>query len=242
MADKRVTIRLEGLPSKYTEGSLSHYLKDKAPIPTGSSELDEALSGGWPRHEVIYIQGDPASGKSSLCEETAVRFLKSGGDLVVFASLQGEHPLPGFAERVPDGVLIVTATDLPSVFKIVETILSSRAFKDVLVIVDDLPSLLGGHVAYMAVSQALTRIRRFLRSTLTLMLVNQTREFGGEEYGASAYRQAYRVASVAVHIGEPTPIGGEPPTGFTARATFLAPERLTGDTRDITVVYGRGVV
>ena len=47
-----------------------------ARTPTGDSNLDAVLGGGFPKNRVIYVTGDPGTGKTSL----AATFLYRGAN------------------------------------------------------------------------------------------------------------------------------------------------------------------
>jgi DNA repair protein RadB len=52
---------------------------DDARVPTGCDALDELLGGGFPRGAVSQVYGEPSTGKTNLCMQTAVEVIEDGG-------------------------------------------------------------------------------------------------------------------------------------------------------------------
>lgn len=188
-------------------GQATHYLSSKNPIPTGCQQLDTLIGGGLPRHEITYIQGESDSGKSTLCEESALNFLSTGGDLAVFFCPLGSHPLPGFEPRLqdPERFLVVPAPSIRAMFASMKALLEAASEDEslqmeYLVVIDDLSSFpTDDKPAYQEVMEGIQSIRGMLRKYLTLILVNQLRDISGGSVGAVAARRIFSQASCVLH-------------------------------------------
>jgi len=51
-------------------------------LSTGCSSLDSLLGGGFPRRSVSQVYGEPATGKTNVCIQTAVETVENGGGVV----------------------------------------------------------------------------------------------------------------------------------------------------------------
>lgn len=52
---------------------------DDARLSTGCSALDDLLGGGFPRGAVSQVYGEPSTGKTNICMQTAVETVENGG-------------------------------------------------------------------------------------------------------------------------------------------------------------------
>jgi DNA repair protein RadB len=55
---------------------------DDARVPTGCDALDGLLGGGFPRGAVSQVYGEPSTGKTNVCMQTAVEAVEDGGGVV----------------------------------------------------------------------------------------------------------------------------------------------------------------
>jgi len=51
-------------------------------LSTGCSSLDSLLGGGFPRRSVSQVYGEPSTGKTNVCIQTAVETVENGGSVV----------------------------------------------------------------------------------------------------------------------------------------------------------------
>jgi len=242
-----MVVSLSDLPPNLLEGGrFAHFSTTKVPIPTGSKELDTILAGGWPRHEISYIQGESGSGKSALCEETALNFINNGGDAVFIFCLSGDHPLLGFEGRLyhTNRIFIVNRLDLTESFNMLDRTMNLNPELDVLAIFDDLSSLTPEHkTAVKKVMQGLSGMRKFLKRNLSILLVNQVRDMDKGSVGATAYNKIFNQAAAAVHLGPQDYIHeGEDIVGFKSDCIVLTPVQQQGTQFQMFLRYGTGVV
>ena len=240
-----MTIRrldLTGLPPRLVQGgNLAFFLGHQPPLSTGCEGLDSLLGGGWPRWVVSYIQGDEASGKSSLCEETALRFLQADGYLALLACLEGDHPLPGFLDRLSpvqrDRLMLLHPHSLEGTFSAARDLIQQtwQEGQEYLLIVDDLPSLCQSDDPSSSVQWSINKVAPYLRSSLTVLLVNQVREAGFNSLvGATSYWRSFRISEVAVHLA-----AGE---GLQSTGYLLKPQGLLGKTFPVHIRPGWGII
>jgi DNA repair protein RadB len=52
---------------------------DDRRLPTGCDEIDELLGGGFPRGAVSQVYGEPSTGKTNVCMQTAVETVEDDG-------------------------------------------------------------------------------------------------------------------------------------------------------------------
>jgi hypothetical protein len=229
----------------WRDGSLSHYFHRSEPIPTGVPDLDRLLGGGWPRHEISYVQGEDTTGKSSLCEETIYHFSSTCGGIAILASLQGEHPLPGFEERLThtqkQRIFFIHPSSIEQGFGMARSIIQDTLEwnKEVLFLFDDLTSLCQSSSPSSAVSYALNKLRPYLRRVLSILLVNQVRETQFSDLiGATAYWRSFATSSVVVHL---SPSPNSAPDSIRTVGTILKPHNLLGKTFEFSITPGKGI-
>lgn len=232
------SVKIDWLPLQCSGGSLSHFQDRKLPVSTGCVDLDEILGGGWPRHEVSYIQGDAGAGKSSLCASSVISHLENGGDLGIILTIAGEHPLPGFSDRVHGkNAVILTLSLLEASSPVLELLDSAR---DSILVVDDLTSL--SHsvrgVTWKPVKEFLAKIRPHIRYDTTILLVNQVRDTESGMVGALAHNYATQSSTVCVHMAKQE----QDSSGLSSVVTVLTPPELRNRTCEIRIRYGYGVV
>ncbi len=246
MTPNRPVLDLRRLPPHLLRGgNLSFFLGAQPPIPTGVPSLDALLSGGWPRYVISYIQGESASGKSSLVEESVLQFFRSGGGIAVIACVLGDHPLPGFAERLSESehqrLKLIHPNSVEQSFDIMRKIIQDTLdwCKEYLFIVDDLPSLCQSNNTSVAVTYALNKIRPYLHRVLTVLLVNQIRDINFEEaVGASAYWRTFSASEVAIHLGPPE----EKEKTIRSKGFILKPNAKLGQEFGFDIGLGVGVI
>jgi archaellum biogenesis ATPase FlaH len=235
------------LPSRlWRDGSLSHYLNRKEPLSTGILGLDRLLGGGWPRHEISYLQGEETTGKSSLCEEAIYRFSRTSSGITILACLPGEHPLPGFEDRLThlqkQRVFTIHPDSIEHGFEMAKSIIRETLEwnKEVLLVVDDLTSLCQSNSPVAAVTYSINKVRPYLRRFLSILLVNQVRETHFSELiGATAYWRAFSASSVVLHL---SPSQSRDEDTLRTTVTVLKPYASLGKTVEFSIRPGRGIV
>lgn len=246
MSNRTPVLDLRVLPPHLLRGgNLSFYLGIQPPIPTGVESLDRILSGGWPRYVISYLQGEEASGKSSLCEEAILQFFRSEGGVAIVACLQGDHPLPGFWDRLSESetqrLFLIHPNSIENSFSMARSIIQDTLDwgKEYLFIVDDLPSLCQTDSPSSAVGYAINKIRPYLHRVLTVLLVNQVRERSFEEVvGATSYWRTFTASEVALHLGASVEgLGGS----IVSKGCILKPASLLGSEFEVSITPGVGI-
>ena len=246
MTSNRPVLDLRRLPPHLLRGgNLSFFLGAQPPISTGVPSLDALLSGGWPRYVISYIQGESASGKSSLVEESVLKFFESGGGIAVIACVLGDHPLPGFEKRLSESerqrLILIHPNSIEQSFDIMRKVIQDTLDwgQEYLFIVDDLPSLCQSANTSVAVTYALNKIRPYLHRVLTVLLVNQIREINFEEVvGASAYWRTFAASETAIHLELPE----ESEKMIKSKGFILKPSARLGQKFEFNIGLGIGVL
>lgn len=234
-------VTLHKLPLGHPGGSLSHLMGEREYLSTGISSLDNLLGGGWPLHDISYIQGGPGAGKSALCAEAAISYLINGGDLAIILSRIGDHPQPGFGSRVAGKNVVILRMDMVSARPAIQNLL--EAARDAILIVDDLPGSLPDSISadretWRILREFISSIRPYLYRRLTLLLSNQIRETNSGLVGAVTHNYSTQISKVCVHVS--TRYSDE--SGVESEATILSPPDLCGKSCIYCVKYNYGVV
>lgn len=165
-------------------------------IPTGSAQLDKALSiGGLPKGRIVEIFGLESGGKSTLAMSVVAQAQKNGG---VVAYVDAEHALdPNYAKQlgIDLGSMMISQPDCAEqALDIVEKIVQSKTID--VVVVDSVAALVpkaelegefgqsnvGLHARLM--SQAMRKLTATISNTNTLVIfINQIRMKIGVMYG-----------------------------------------------------------
>jgi recombination protein RecA len=161
---------------------------------SGSSELDLALGGGYPRGRIIEIYGPESSGKTTLALQAIAQMQKLGGTT---AFVDMEHALdPLYASAIGvdiDQVLVSQPSSGEMAMELVEQLVSSKSVD--LIVVDSVAALVTEaelqadmgdfpttSIAWL-MSKALRRLMNCLHSQCTLVFLNQLRLKIGVVYG-----------------------------------------------------------
>lgn len=144
--------------------------------PTGISELDRVLGGGFVDGEVILFAGSPGAGKSTMCLEIAECFSQMGQKVLYSSGEESEQQIGLRAKRMQisgDNILIINETNLETIFGHIE------AEKPDLLIVDSLQTVasseISGSIGSIAQSKeaahALTRLAK--EQNIKMILISQ---------------------------------------------------------------------
>lgn len=161
---------------------------------SGSSELDLALGGGYPRGRIIEIYGPESSGKTTLALQAIAQMQKLGGTT---AFVDMEHALdPHYASAIGvdiDQVLVSQPSSGEMAMELVEQLVRSKSVD--LIVVDSVAALVTEaeiqadmgdfpttSIAWL-MSKALRRLMNCLHSQCTLIFLNQLRLKIGVVYG-----------------------------------------------------------
>ena len=164
-------------------------------VSSGSTSIDLALGGGWPRGRIVEIYGPESSGKTTLCLHAVAEFQKTGGTV---AFVDAEHALdPSYAEKLGvkvDDMLLSQPDSGEQALEIVEALVRSGAVD--LIVVDSVAALtpraeiegamgdaqMGLHARLM--SQALRKLTAITSKTgTTIIFINQIRMKIGVMFG-----------------------------------------------------------
>lgn len=173
-------------------GDASH-MKVKT-FSSGSSELDLALGGGYPRGRIIEIYGPESSGKTTLALQAIAQMQKLGGTA---AFVDMEHALdPHYASAIGvdiDQVLVSQPDSGEMAMELVEQLVRSKSVD--LIVIDSVAALVTEaeiqadmgdfpttSIAWL-MSKALRRLMNCLHSQCTLIFLNQLRLKIGVVYG-----------------------------------------------------------
>jgi recombination protein RecA len=161
---------------------------------SGSTELDLALGGGYPRGRIIEIYGPESSGKTTLALQAIAQMQKLGG---IAAFVDMEHaldPLYAAAIGVASDQMLVSQPDSGEMaMEIVEQLVRSKSVD--LIVVDSVAALVTEaelqadmgdfsttSIAWL-MSEALRRLMNCLHSQCTMIFLNQLRFKIGVVYG-----------------------------------------------------------
>ncbi len=111
---------------------------DSIPWPTGVSEFDRVLGGGFTPGSVTLLSGEPGIGKSTLTLQTAVSVAMSGAAVVLVTGEEAPAQVAARAHRlgpVPDSLAVLDCTSTEAVCEMMATV------KPQLVIVDSVQTL-----------------------------------------------------------------------------------------------------
>ncbi len=89
-------------------------------LPTGLAELDRVLGGGMMTGSIVLVGGDPGIGKSTLMLQLAGSLAGTGRRVLYVSGEESEEQVRLRAARlgpVPDGLLVLTETDLELVLE-----------------------------------------------------------------------------------------------------------------------------
>jgi recombination protein RecA len=153
---------------------------------SGSTELDRALGGGYPRGRIIEIYGPESSGKTTLALQAIAQMQKLGG---VAAFVDMEHaldPLYAAASGVDiDQVLVSQPNSGEMAMELVEQLVRSKSVD--LIVIDSVAALVTeselqadmGEFPTISIawlmSKALRRLMNCLHSQCTVIFLNQLR-------------------------------------------------------------------
>jgi len=161
---------------------------------SGSTELDLALGGGYPRGRIIEIYGPESSGKTTLALQAIAQMQKLGGTA---AFVDMEHALdPHYAAAIGvdiDQVLVSQPDSGEMAMELVEQLVHSKSVD--LIVVDSVAALVTEaelqadmgdfpttSIAWL-MSKALRRLMNCLHNQCTLIFLNQLRLKIGVVYG-----------------------------------------------------------
>lgn len=161
---------------------------------SGSTELDVALGGGYPRGRIIEIYGPESSGKTTLALQAIAQMQKLGG---IAAFVDMEHALdPLYAAAIGvdiDQMLVSQPNSGEMAMELVEQLVRSKSVE--LVVVDSVAALVTEaelqaemgdfpttSIAWL-MSKALRRLMNCLHSQCTVIFLNQLRFKIGVVYG-----------------------------------------------------------
>lgn len=161
---------------------------------SGSTELDLALGGGYPRGRIVEIYGPESSGKTTLALQAIAQMQKLGG---ITAFVDMEHaldPLYAAAIGVDSDQMLVSQPDSGEMaMELVEQLVRSKGVD--LIVVDSVAALVTEaelqadmgdfpttSIAWL-MSKALRRLMNCLHSQCTVIFLNQLRFKIGVVYG-----------------------------------------------------------
>jgi recombination protein RecA len=161
---------------------------------SGSTELDLALGGGYPRGRIIEIYGPESSGKTTLALQAIAQMQKLGG---ITAFIDMEHALdPLYAAAIGvdiDQMLVSQPDSGEMAMELVEQLVRSKSVD--LIVVDSVAALVTEaelqadmgdfpttSIAWL-MSKALRRLMNCLHSQCTVIFLNQLRFKIGVVYG-----------------------------------------------------------
>ncbi|KAM3093877.1 recombinase RecA [Phormidesmis sp. 146-12] len=161
---------------------------------SGSTELDLALGGGYPRGRIIEIYGPESSGKTTLALQAIAQMQKLGG---IAAFVDMEHALdPVYAAAIGvdiDQMLVSQPDSGEMAMELVEKLVRSKSVD--LIVVDSVAALVTEaelqadmgdfpttSIAWL-MSKALRRLMNCLHSQCTVIFLNQLRFKIGVVYG-----------------------------------------------------------
>ena len=204
MANKLVSIKsdleqtLSTINREFGNGSIMR-LGDAAHMnvktfSSGSTELDVALGGGYPRGRIIEIYGPESSGKTTLALQAIAQMQKLGG---IAAFVDMEHALdPLYAAAIGvdiDQMLVSQPDSGEMAMELVEQLVRSKSVD--LIVVDSVAALVTEaelqaemgdfpttSIAWL-MSKALRRLMNCLHSQCTVIFLNQLRFKIGVVYG-----------------------------------------------------------
>ncbi len=173
-------------------GDASH-MKVKT-FSSGSTELDLALGGGYPRGRILEIYGPESSGKTTLALQAIAQMQKLGG---IAAFVDMEHALdPLYAAAIGvdiDQMLVSQPDSGEMAMELVEQLVRSKSVD--LIVVDSVAALVTEaelqadmgdfpttSIAWL-MSKALRRLMNCLHSQCTVIFLNQLRFKIGVVYG-----------------------------------------------------------
>jgi len=161
---------------------------------SGSTELDLALGGGYPRGRIIEIYGPESSGKTTLALQAIAEMQKLGG---IAAFVDMEHALdPLYASAIgiaSDQMLVSQPDSGEMAMEIVEQLVRSKSVD--LIVVDSVAALVTEAELQAEIgdfpttstawlmSKALRRLMNCLHSQCTVIFLNQLRFKIGVVYG-----------------------------------------------------------
>ena len=168
---------------------------DVRTFSSGSTELDLALGGGYPRGRIVEIYGPESSGKTTLALQAIAQMQKLGGTT---AFVDMEHALdPHYASALGadiDQVLVSQPDSGETAMELVEQLVRSKSVD--LIVVDSVAALVTESelrvdmgdfpttsIAWL-MSKALRRLMNCLHSQCTLIFLNQLRLKIGVVYGS----------------------------------------------------------
>ncbi|MGI0484353.1 recombinase RecA [Pantanalinema rosaneae CENA516] len=161
---------------------------------SGSTELDLALGGGYPRGRIIEVYGPESSGKTTLALQAIAEMQKLGG---ITAFVDMEHALdPLYAAAIgvaSDQMLVSQPNSGEMAMELVEQLVRSKSVD--LIVVDSVAALVTEaelqaemgdfpttSIAWL-MSKALRRLMNCLHSQCTVIFLNQLRFKIGVVYG-----------------------------------------------------------
>ena len=161
---------------------------------SGSTELDVALGGGYPRGRIIEIYGSESSGKTTLALQAIAQMQKLGG-IAAFVDMENAlDPIYAAAIGVDIDQMLVSQPDGgEKAMELVEQLVRSKSVD--LIVVDSVAALVTEaelqadmgdfsttSIAWL-MSKALRRLMNCLHSQCTVIFLNQLRFKIGVVYG-----------------------------------------------------------
>jgi recombination protein RecA len=161
---------------------------------SGSTELDVALGGGYPRGRIIEIYGPESSGKTTLALQAIAQMQKLGGTAAFIDMEHALDPLYASAIGVDIDQMLVSQPDSGEMaMELVEQLVRSKGVD--LIVVDSVAALVTEaelqadmgdfpttSIAWL-MSKALRRLMNCLHSQCTVIFLNQLRFKIGVVYG-----------------------------------------------------------
>jgi RecA/RadA recombinase len=170
------------------------------PIPSGSSELDNALGGGLQRQRVLHVYGVGGMGKTTLALQFAVAVAREGHQ-IFYVHTEGKFPVIRLKqiagkdfEKISPLITVVSPTNFSDQGDIVSRLESLISSETQLLIFDTISSLYriecgdssDNFVLNRKLNQQLGMISSFVKSrSVALILVNQVR---GDISGENEFR------------------------------------------------------
>jgi DNA repair protein RadA/Sms len=149
--------------------------------PTGIDELDGVLGGGLVAGSVTLLGGEPGMGKSTLLLQVLAHLAATGARCLLVTAEESREQVRLRAERLgalPDGLLVVAETSLPTVLAHVDAVMPDVLAVDSIQAVAD-PELGGVPGSVSQVRECAHRLAQLAKArTLTTLLVGHVTKDG----------------------------------------------------------------
>ena len=163
---------------------------NKKPIrrtPTGISEFDRVLGGGFVEGEVVLFAGEPGAGKSSMSLAVANKYALMGEKVLYSSGEESEQQIGLRAARMKvdsENILIVNETNLETLLGHVEEVNPKFLVVDSLQTIasSEIPGSIGSVQQSKEAAHTLTRLAK--KNNITMILISQvvkSGDFSGSE-------------------------------------------------------------